>query len=239
MGDALELTVLLTTLDEGAHLARLLAEVRAAAAELTAAFELLVVDGGSRDQTVAAAEAAGARVARQRGLGYGAAVREGLRLARGRWVLSMDADGSHPARCFRALWARRESCDLVIASRFVAGGGARMPWHRYGLSLLLNAAMRWTQGWTIRDSSSGLRLYRRELAAALPLTAADFSVQQEALALLLARGGRVVEVPFRYEPRRSGRSKADIPGLARRYLRAFRELRRLRGGIAGPRNEKL
>ena len=96
MGDDLELTVLLTTLDEGGHLAGLLAEVRAAAAELTAAFELLVVDGGSRDQTVAAAEAAGARVARQRGRGYGAALREGLQLARGRWVLCMDADGSHP-----------------------------------------------------------------------------------------------------------------------------------------------
>ena len=59
------------------------------------------------------------------------------------------------------------------------------------------------------------------------------------LALLLARGGRVAEVPFFYEPRRSGRSKADILRLARRYLRAFRELRRLRGGIAGPRSEKL
>ncbi|MCX5797435.1 MAG: glycosyltransferase [Elusimicrobia bacterium] len=234
MSDPLELTVLLPTLDEGAHLAKVLADVNAAASRLTGSFEVLVVDGGSRDDTVAAACAAGARVLRQRGRGYGQALREGLDAARGGWILSMDADGSHPVRYFGELWARREGCDLVIASRFVPGGGGRMPWHRFALSWLLNSVTRRVLDWPIRDSSSGLRLYRREAAAGLPLAAEDFSVQQEALALILAKGGRVAELPFFYEPRLSGESKADVPLLARRYLGMLARLRRARGGWTGP-----
>ncbi|MBI5240368.1 MAG: glycosyltransferase [Elusimicrobia bacterium] len=234
MDGSLELTVLLPARDEGAHLAQVLTDVRAAAARLTGSFEILVVDGGSRDQTVSAAETAGARVLRQRGRGYGQAVREGLDAARGRWVLAMDADGSHPVRYFADLWERRGDCELVIASRFVPGGAARMSWYRYGLSRLLNAVTRRVLDWTIHDSSSGLRLYRREAAAGLPLRAEDFSVQQEVLAHILGRGGRAVEVPFLYEPRLSGESKADVALLARRYLAMLARLRGMRGGWAGP-----
>jgi glycosyltransferase involved in cell wall biosynthesis len=228
MKDSLELTVLLATLNEGEHLARLLGEVRAAAARLTKDFEVLVVDGGSRDGTLAAAEGEGARVLRQRGRGYGQAIREGLDAARGRWILSMDADGSHPVRYFDGLWGRREGCDLVIASRFVPGGGGRMAWHRYVLSWLLNSVTRRWLAWPIRDSSSGLRLLRRSAVAGLPLTAEDFSVQQEVLALILEKGGRVAEIPFFYEPRLSGESKADVVLLARSYLGMLIRLRRLR-----------
>ncbi len=232
MNDTLELTVLIPTLNEGAHLAQVLAGVRTAVGELTSAFEILIVDGGSRDATVAAAETAGARVVRQRGRGFGAAIREGLQLAQGRWVLTMDADGSHPARYFQGLWARRENSDLVIASRFVPGGGADMPWHRYILSRLLNAASRRVLDFPIRDSSSGLRLYRREAMLGLPLAAEDFSIQQEALAHLLANQGRAEEIPFFYEPRLGGQSKADIWLLARRYLRMLWTLKKIRGGRA-------
>jgi glycosyltransferase involved in cell wall biosynthesis len=224
----LELTVFLPTLNEGSHLADLLAKVKAAASELTPEFELLIVDGGSRDQTVPSTQAAGARVERQKGKGFGQAIREGLAAARGRWVLVMDADGSHPVRYFKELWARRHDADLVIASRFVDGGGAQMSAHRYWLSVLLNAVTRRVLNFPIRDSSSGFKLYRRESIAGQPLLSEDFSVQQETLARILAIGGRAVEIPFFYEPRLSGQSKADIFLLARRYIKMLYRLRKLR-----------
>jgi len=234
MSEPLELTVLIPTLDEGSHLGAVLAGVRAAAGELTDAFEMLIVDGGSRDGTVAVAEGAGARVVRQRGRGFGAAIREGLELARGRWVLAMDADGSHPVRYFRELWMLRDRGDLIIASRFVPGGGARMTWLRYALSWILNAGTRLFLVLPVRDSSSGFRLYRKGALAGAPLKAEDFSIQQEALVHLLARGGRAEEVPFFYEPRLGGRSKARIIALGASYLRMLATLGRLRGGLGAP-----
>ena len=52
-------------------------------------------------------------------------------------------------------------------------------------------------------------------------------MQQEVLVRLLCRGGRAEEIPFSYEPRLSGESKADIILLARRYLGMLVRLRRL------------
>lgn len=226
--DACELTVLIPTLNEGTHLAGLLAQVKAAVARLTPSFEFLVIDGGSRDDTAAQARAFGARVEQQKGRGFGAAIREGLEQSRGTWVLAMDADGSHPVRFFSELWDKRQGNDLVIASRFVPGGGGDMPWHRYWLSWWLNTVTRHFLGLSIRDSSSGLRLYRRSAMQGLPWSAEDFSIQQEALVYLLAKGGRAAEIPFFYEPRIGGESKADVLLLARRYLRMLYRLKRVR-----------
>ena len=230
MNEPLELTILLPTLDEGAHLARVLRDVRAAAGGLTGDFEILVVDGGSDDGTVAAAEAAGARVLRQNSQGFGAAIREGLAAARGRWVLALDADGSHPVRFFRELWSHRQGRDLVIASRFAAGGGANMSWWRYALSWWLNTVARAWLALPVKDSSSGFRLYRREAVAGLPLTTKDLRIQQETLVHLLARGARVEEIPFHYEARLGGKSKTINQHLAWRFLCMLWTLKKMRGG---------
>jgi hypothetical protein len=79
----------------------------------------------------------------------------------------------------------------------------------------------------VRDASGGFRLYRSQLAreACADSSANDFTVQQELLVAILARGGRVLEVPFRYEPRIDGASKASALRLAPAYLRMLWKLR--------------
>src|ERR1700674_5810011 len=101
---SLELTVLIPTLNEEASLRGLLPGLRAALSGLGVSHEILVVDGGSGDETEALAASQGARVFRQNGPGFGAAVREGLGLARGEWVAAMDGDGSHPPAMLPRLW---------------------------------------------------------------------------------------------------------------------------------------
>jgi dolichol-phosphate mannosyltransferase len=140
----------------------------------------------------------------------------------------MDADGSHDPEDLPRLWERREDADVVIASRFVEGGAASMPAWRYGLSRLLNAMTRLGLGLPARDASSGYRLYKRAALEGVVPESRDFSVQQELLARVLARGGRCLEVPFSYRPRVGGESKASLAGQARSYLRTFALLRRLR-----------
>src|SRR3989304_3022795 len=105
--------------------------------------EILVVDGGSTDGTPRWAAEAGARVLTQPGRGYADALLAGLRAARGRFVLTLDADYSHDPDFVDALWARRAAADLVVASRYVPGGHAPMPLARKLLSRVLHAVRRW------------------------------------------------------------------------------------------------
>src|SRR5437016_4604218 len=99
MSAAPELTVLTLTLNEAGALSEFLAKLKPVA-DAVGAIETLVVDGGSTDGTVEIARKFGARLVRQTLPGYGNAYREGLEAARGRWILTMDADGSHPPEFF-------------------------------------------------------------------------------------------------------------------------------------------
>ncbi|MDX6770478.1 MAG: glycosyltransferase family 2 protein [Elusimicrobiota bacterium] len=215
------LSVVLPTLNEAPNVSRLVPALREQAGRLGLSCEFLVVDGPSTDGTRAAAEAAGARVLAQKGRGYGAALTEGLAASAGEWVLTLDADGSHPPEDLERFWAAREGRDLVIGSRYCEGGRADMPLQRQVLSRALNLASRLFLGFAARDSSSGFRLYRGAAAraAAAGATARDFTIQQQLLLLVLEGGGRVVELPFHYRPREAGVSKASALKLAPAYLR--------------------
>lgn len=222
------LSVVLPALNEEVSLGVLLPALKLQLARLEQPYELIVVDGGSKDRTAEVAAGHGAAVIGQEKPGLGGAFIAGFALAQGEFVLIMDADGSHAPEDVPRLWQRRTEADIVIASRFVPGGAADMPRLRYWASRMLNAFTRRTLGLPARDASSGFRLYRRAAIANLPIETRDFSVQQELLARVLAAGGRCVEVPFRYRPRIGGESKASVTRFARSYLKMFALVRRLR-----------
>src|SRR5437660_8487975 len=103
----MDLSVVIATWNEAENLPPLMAELRAALAPHGLATEVIVVDGGSRDGTEEVARGLGCDVFRQTKPGFGAAVREGLARARGEWILTLDADLSHPPAVFDAMWRRR------------------------------------------------------------------------------------------------------------------------------------
>ena len=222
-----DLTVVLPTLNEEGALRQVIPRLRATFDKLGVRAELLVVDGRSKDKTVEVAQAGGARVLTQTGRGLGNALREGLCAADSPWVAVVDADGSHPPEVLAQMWSVREGGDLVIASRYIPGGSAVMGPVRQVLSRSLNMVARLVLRLPVRDSSGGFRLYRSEpvRAACAGSEANDFTVQQELLVGILAHGGRVLEIPFRYEPRLDGASKASALRLAPAYLRMLLKLR--------------
>ena len=115
-------------------------------------------------------------------------------------VLTMDADASHPPAYIESLWNSRDRAEVVIASRYVPGGAARMPTSRYVLSRVLNRFFSTGLDIPIRDLSSGFRLYNRSLLQQT-YTARDFDILEEVVVRAYAEGWRVLEVPFTYEPR--------------------------------------
>lgn len=224
----MELTIIIPALNEAGSISELISGVREHVGKKVSSFELLVIDGGSKDDTVTKAEDAGARVLQQKAPGYGGALVEGFKAARGKYVLTMDADLSHPVEVFDALWKNRDKEDLVIASRYVSGGGADMPFYRYVLSRILNFVFSKLLSVPVRDLSSGFRLYRADVLKTISIENRDFAVLEEILVKFIIDGRKVGEVPFHYRPRKSGSSKARLFRFALSYLKTLGKMMSLK-----------
>ena len=122
----------------------------------------------------------------------------------------MDADCSHRPIFIEEFWRQRHAAEMLIASRYVAGGQADMGVVRRLLSHVLNRTYARALSLDLRDLSSGFRLYRRAVLNNLTVTARDFDILQEILLRVHAQGWRIREVPFHYTARGAGRSlRAD------------------------------
>jgi len=226
------LSLILPALNEAQNLDRVLPELKKALAALGATNEIIVVDGGSNDGTHEVVRKHEVRLVSQKLPGFGGAYRAGFEQARGEYVLTLDADGSHDPAFLGDLWTARSEGDVVIASRYVPGGTAEMPAWRRLLSRILNVTFGRGLSLPVRDLSSGFRLYHRPVLRDLKLKATDFDVLEEILIRALAAGYRVHEVPFRYRARVAGRSHARLFKFALSYLKTFIAMWRLRNSIA-------
>ena len=218
-----ELSVIIPAWNEAENLSLLLPRLHEALGALGIGYELLVADAGSVDGTDKVCRAAGATFIDVGARGYGLALVAGFRRAAGSFVLTMDADFSHPESFMRTLWERRGEADLLVASRYCPGGSARMPLTRRWLSRTLHLP--------VRDCSSGYRLYRADVLAGIDIRARDFDALQEILIRTHAHGYRILEVPFDYQPRRHGSSHARVLAFGVQYLKTFGRMWRLRNSI--------
>lgn len=214
--------------NEAGNLRLLLPRLHAALAALGVGYEVIVADAGSSDGTAAICRAGGAACLDIGARGYGLALDAGFRRAAGAYVLTMDADFSHPESFVRTLWERRGEAELLVASRYCPGGSARMSWTRRWLSLTLNLLFSAGLHLPVRDCSSGYRLYRADVLAGLDIRARDFDALLEILIRVHARGHRIIEVPFDYQPRRHGTSHARVLAFGVQYLKTFGRMWRLR-----------
>ena len=226
------ISVIIPALNEASNLEQVLPAVETALTALAVSHEVIVVDGGSTDGTQEVVRKHGARLVSQKLPGFGGAYRAGFEQARGEHVLTLDADGSHDVAAIADLWGARNEGEVIIASRYVEGGGAAMPLWRSLLSRVLNVTFRRGLSLPVKDLSSGYRLYKRSALRERDLTATDFDILEEILIRALAAGYRVHEVPFKYQARIAGRSHARLFHFAISYLRTFVAMWRLRNSIA-------
>jgi len=228
----LDVSVLIPAWNEKENLISLLPALADRLRRLGVAYELIVIDAGSRDGTQEAAQAAGARVIPQQERGYGGALMAGFAEARAPYVVTMDADLSHPAEFLNTFWEHRHDAEMLIASRYVAGGSADMTLFRRALSVILNQVFARVLSIPLRDLSSGFRMYRRDVLQRLDLQSRDFDVVEEILIEIYNQGWRIQEVPFRYLPRGAGRSHARLLKFGWAYLKTLFRMVRLRYGTA-------
>ena len=225
------LSIVVPTYNERERLPDLVEAIFAAYAAERLDAELIIVDDNSPDGTGRLADDLARRhriqVLHRRGkAGLGTAVVAGFELASAPIVGVIDADLSHPPQMLPRMTAvmQQTGADVVVASRYVPGGGVRN-WP-LGRRLMSRAACLLARGLTpVRDAASGYFLIRRELARGVKISAGGFKICLE----LLVRGRphRVIEVPYTFEDRAAGESKMNRRE-ALGYLVQLRDLYRFK-----------
>ncbi|MBJ7290643.1 polyprenol monophosphomannose synthase [Williamsia sp.] len=218
--------VIIPTYDERENLPLIINRLHAA----LGAAHVLVVDDGSPDGTGELADelaAADDRIhvmhrAEKSGLGGAYIAGFGWGLERDYAVLvEMDADGSHaPEQLHRLLDGINAGSDLVIGSRYVAGGSlVNWPKRRKYLSQGANTYSRLALGVKIRDITAGYRAYRRAVLEKIDLGSIDshgYCFQIDLAWRSVQAGFVVSEVPITFTERQIGESKmsGDVIGEA-------------------------
>ena len=232
------LSICIPAYREAASLAMILPSIMEAATALTPDFEVLIVDTQEpMDDTAEVCALYGARhVRRSGGNSFGDAVRTIIQQARGLYMLCMDADGSHSASYFAAMWAERERNEITIGSRYVAGGHTENPVVLIFMSYVLNLTFRVAFSIKAKDVTNSFRLYQRAVLTPLRLESNDFDILEEILIKASIRNPqiRIGEVPVTFGRRKAGESKRKLVQFAFGYLKT---LRRLRSFAAAARKE--
>lgn len=227
-----ELSVILPSFEEAGNLSWLLPQLKAELSGLDISFEILVVDTETpRDETpVICRENGVSYMPRAGGALYSHALKTGIARTTGRWILCMDSDGSHPPSFVKAMWLGRNEADLVIASRYVKGGGTENPVALILLSYLVNLAFRIVLGIRCNDLSNSFRLYQGDALRSLSLECRNFDIIEEILLKLSLRhaGFSILELPFTFQKRKAGRTKRDLIAFMFSYLGTLQRLRGLR-----------
>jgi dolichol-phosphate mannosyltransferase len=214
-----QVVVVVPTYNEAQNVRRLTDAVLA----LGPQYRLLFVDDASPDGTGDIVEERAAREPRVRllrrpsklGLGtaYVAGFREGIR-----WgadlIVQMDSDFSHDPSDLPRLVAAAATSDVVIGSRYVAGGGSvNWPWQRQLISRGTGLAYRALLGLPQRDLSGGFKCWRRDVLEDLPLSdvrCRGFAFQIEMNYLCWRAGFAISEVPVLFRDREHGQSKMSV-----------------------------
>ncbi|MBJ6108866.1 glycosyltransferase family 2 protein [Hymenobacter sp. BT523] len=233
----MELSLIIPAFNEAQRIEPTLRRFHAFMAARPARFEILVVDDGSTDETVAlvsalAGELPGLRVlCSPANRGKGHAVRLGMRAATGQVRLFSDADGSTPIDELNSLLqALAEGADMAIGSRYLAASRVTrpQPWHRRVWSRLANRVVQRVLLPGVADTHCGFKAFTAAAAERIfgACTVNGWSFDLEVLARARAFGFRIQEVPVRWE--NDERSKAHLRQLPREFQQVYRLRQQLR-----------
>jgi len=204
--ESISLSVVVPVYNEAENVGPLLDRLRAALADWPGNVEIVFVDDGSTDATLATLRQSQALDARirvahfRRNLGQTAAMAAGFRLARGRAIVTLDGDLQNDPMDIPRVVEMLKDWDAVCGIRM----HRQDRWFKRLSSRIANDFRNWVTGDDIIDTGCTLKAYRRECLVALELY---HGMHRFLPTLLKMRGYRVTQVPVSHHPRLRGATK--------------------------------
>lgn len=215
--------VIIPTVNEAETIGAILDKLK----ELT--YEILVVDGGSKDGTVEVSRQRGVQVVLDNKQGKGDALRIGVDNTKSEIIVFIDADGSHEISDIPKLVKpiHDDKADLVVGSRIIGGSdelhGTFNKFIRNTgtnfLAVLVNK--KWKT--ELSDIENGFRAIRRDVFKSINLKSQGFTIEQEMVLRCLKNNYRVMEVASHEYARKSGYSKLKTIQGFRFLVHFFKE----------------
>ncbi len=219
MNGAPDLSVVFPVYNEEENVPILLDEIARALDGKGWSYEIIAVDDGSRDRSLEALRSLKSKyptlriITFEKNSGQTAALDAGWRAARGRFVVSLDADlQNDPADIPKMMEElQRSAADMIIGVRV----NRQDTWSRRMQSKIGNSVRNWITGDRITDTGCSLKLARREAIEPVRL----FTGMHRFLPTLVRHAGfKVIETPVNHRPRRFGTSKYGAMNRAFRGL---------------------
>lgn len=208
----MKVSVVIPTLNEGGCVGGIIQRVQSLPPGYVN--DILVVDGGSVDNTEEVVKSLGVKFLKQPGKGLGDAYRHGARNIEGNVMIILDADGSHvPEHIPRLIQKVKEGYDLVIASRLKGGlrsEDMKLFSFRTLANYMVGFSCRHIFGAPISDPWMGFRAIKKDVFLSLGTTSLGQEVDIEMLIRTVKRGHKVTDIET-YEPKRLyGESKFNV-----------------------------
>jgi glycosyltransferase involved in cell wall biosynthesis len=200
-----KISVIIPAFNESQSIGAIVLKIRALYPE----FEVIVIDDGSEDDTGKTASAAGARVfSHPYNIGNGAAVKSGIRVARGDILVFMDGDGQHDPALIQEIISFFPEYDMVVGAR--TGGGQASMGRAIGNNIY-NRFASYVAKFPVEDLTSGYRAVKADIARSFIYLLPNTYSYPTTLTLGVLRSGHSLKyMPIRAHKRRMGRSNIKL-----------------------------
>lgn len=222
----MSISVVMLAYKEAENLKILLPRINEVLERIGEKYEVIIIDSAEPlDQTKEVCEANHALYYPQEEPYYAGAFRTGIKYARGRKMVVLDADGSHdPANIEDINKLFIQGYDIVIGSRYTKGGVTNDSLSSHIMSFLLNSTMRICLGIKAKDISTSYRMYDTSQIKKVKLVRNNYDVLQEVILRMKINKRkkheklRIGEVPIVFEKRIYGQSKRQLWKFIKGYI---------------------
>jgi len=224
-----KLSIVVPVYNEQDKIEEFVIKLKEALPKLPLPAECIIIDDKSDDSTRAILGRCDIKFySHSTNLGYGAAIKTGIRKAQGDAICIIDGDNTYAPEDITRLVPYAGECDMVVGAR-VGAAGRCFPFHQKLGKALVCSALKWGFGREVPDVNSGLRIMRKEaIERYLAVLSDRFSFTASSTLAMLLDGRRIKYVPIGYLGRRNGskvKAASYTVGFIKSYCRVLYNMR--------------